>query len=195
MSRSRLQLVPPSAAALAARTDDELMELSQAGVREAFAVLVERYALRLVSACTRFVNDGQAGRELAQETWLTIWAEREKYRAEGRFAVWLYTLARNRCRNHLRHRGIAQRHAELPGVPPPADSIELDRLLERERARRVQRALMRLPQALREALVLRFAQELRYDEIAAVLRIGESTLRSRVHHGLKQLRRWLEEES
>jgi RNA polymerase sigma-70 factor (ECF subfamily) len=46
---------------------------------------------------------------------------------------------------------------------------------------------------MREALVLRYAQELRYDEMAAILRIGESTLRSRVHHGLRLLRDLLEE--
>lgn len=195
MSRSHLQLVLPSAASLAARADDELMELAQAGMREAFAVLVERYAVRLVSACTRFVNDPHVGRDLAQETWLAVWAERASYRGEGRFVVWLYTLARNRCRNHVRHRGVANRHAESTAEAPPDDPSDLDRLLERERMRRVQRALMRLPQTLREALVLRFAQELRYDEIAAVLRVGESTLRSRVHNGLKQLRRWLEDES
>jgi RNA polymerase sigma-70 factor (ECF subfamily) len=195
MSRTGLHLVPPTVAALTARSDDELMELAQAGAREAFAILVERHAVRLVSTCTLIVRDAQAGRDLAQETWLAVWAGRGQYRPEGRFIVWLCTLARNRCRNHLRHRGVAQRHAAAQAAPPPAPPAELDRLLERERARLVQRALMHLPQALREALVLRFAQELRYDEIALVLRVGESTLRSRVHHGLKQLRRWLEDES
>jgi RNA polymerase sigma-70 factor (ECF subfamily) len=61
-----------------------------------------------------------------------------------------------------------------------------------ERRRRVRDALCRLPEPMREALVLRYAEELPYDEMAEVLRTGESTLRSRVHHGLRLLRALLE---
>jgi DNA-directed RNA polymerase specialized sigma24 family protein len=101
-ARPRLQLVPAPDGALASRSDDELMVLVQAGMRDAFAVLVERHARRLAAACSRLVGDSQVGLELAQETWLTAWDRRASYRGEGRFVVWMYALARNRCRNHLR---------------------------------------------------------------------------------------------
>ncbi|HXN30527.1 MAG TPA: sigma-70 family RNA polymerase sigma factor [Polyangiaceae bacterium] len=168
------------------------MALAQAGVRDAFAVLVERYAERLVHACSAFVHDSAAGAELAQETWVTIWAQRSQYRPAGKFVVWLITAARNRCRNHVRRHGIVRRHAqrEATGEPPSPDQI--DRLLLEERRRRVRDALSRIPDGMREALVLRYAEDLRYDEMAEVLRVGESTLRSRVHHGLRRLRALLE---
>ena len=57
-----------------------------------------------------------------------------------------------------------------------------------------QRAISELPAAMREALLLRYAEELRYDEMALVVGAGESTLRSRVHHGLQQLKNKLEDE-
>lgn len=195
----RLHLAPSDGGPLAARSDDELMTLAQAGVREAFAVLVARHASKLIAACARFVSDAQTGRELAQETWLAVWSERARYRRDGRFVVWLHTLARNRCRNHLRHRGVTQSYARTNAAEAHAsghaDAAEIDRLLEDERRRHVQEALARLPENMREVLVLRFTQELRYDEIADVLRVRESTLRSRVHHALKLLRGWLEDES
>ncbi len=186
------RLVRLASGSLPERDDDELMALAQAGVREAFAVLVERHAARLVRACSAFVHDPAAGAELAQETWVTIWAQRSQYRPEGKFIVWLITAARNRCRNHVRRHGIARRHAEreATGEPPSADQI--DRLLLEERRHRVRDALARLPDTMREALVLRYAEELRYDEMAEVLRVGESTIRSRVHHGLRRLRALLE---
>ena len=56
-------------------------------------------------------------------------------------------------------------------------------------------ALAELSLPLREALLLRYADDLRYDEIATVVGTGESTLRSRVHHGLKALKEKLEKES
>jgi RNA polymerase sigma-70 factor (ECF subfamily) len=174
---------------LAARSDDELMALAQVGLKEAFATLVERHGERLVQACSRFVNDSELGSEIAQETWVTIWAQRSKYRAEGKFIVWLITAARNRCRNDIRRHRVELERAQ-PAVrdantPSPK---QIDELLQEERRRHVRKALSRLPERMKEALLLRFAEELRYDEMAQVLGIGESTLRSRVHHGLRLLR-------
>jgi len=187
------RLVRAAPEPLPARSDDELMTLAQAGLRDAFAVLVERHAERLVQVCARFVNDGELGAELAQDTWVSLWSERAKYRADGRFVVWLITAARNRCRNHARQRGVVRRHAETAThaeAPPSAEQI--DRLLLEERRRRVREALGRLPERMREAVLLRYAEELGYDEMATVLSVGESTLRSRVHHGLRLLRGLLE---
>jgi RNA polymerase sigma factor (sigma-70 family) len=188
------RLVRPTPDPLPDRSDDELMTLAQAGVRDAFAVLVERHAERLAQACSRFVNDPDAGAELAQETWVAVWAARSQYRADGKFIVWLLTSARNRCRNHLRHQGVGRNHAlrvAARGTEPPSPN-QIDRLLVEERRRRVRDALSQLPGRMREALLLRYSEDLRYDEMAAVLRVSESTLRSRVHHGLRQLRNLLE---
>lgn len=169
------------------------MELSQAGLRPAFAVLVERHAERVVSSCGRFVNDAELGRELAQDTWALVWQGRDKYRAQGGFVAWLVTVARNHCRNELRRR--KQRPAagpELAVDEAPQSAGQLDALLVEERRRRVRRALFELPLPQREALLLRYGEGLRYDEIASAIGTGESTLRSRVHHGLKALREKLE---
>jgi RNA polymerase sigma factor (sigma-70 family) len=182
---------PP--ATLDQRSDDELMTLAQAGLRDAFAVLVERHAQRLVQVCARFVNDGDLGAELAQETWVAVWTQRAKYRGDGRFVVWLVTAARNRCRNHVRRHGVIRRHdesaARADGVP---SASQIDELLLEERRRRVRDALARLPERMREAVLLRYGEELAYEEMAVALRVGESTLRSRVHHGLRLLRSLLE---
>lgn len=195
MAFPRLVRVPePPEDALVARSDDDLMDLSRAGLRAAFAVLVERYARRVVDLCSRFVNDAGRGRELAQDTWVLVWQGREKYRGGG-FLPWLVTLARNHCRNDLRRRQVASRRERgLVTDEAPQSPRQLDTLLVEERRRRVRAALAELSPPLREALLLRYAEELRYDEIAAVVGTGESTLRSRVHHGLKALKERLEKQ-
>jgi RNA polymerase sigma factor (sigma-70 family) len=76
------------------------------------------------------------------------------------------------------------------GIEPSAGQI--DSVLIEERRRRVRRALSQLPVAMSEALLMRYGEELRYDEMSKVLGARESTLRSRVHHGLKLLKRQLE---
>jgi RNA polymerase sigma-70 factor, ECF subfamily len=185
----------PPRATLASRSDDELMTLAAAGLRSAFAALVERHAERVVALCSRFVNDAQRGRELAQDTWVLVWQGRNGYRPEGGFVSWLVTIARNHCRNELRRRKVATApEREALSDEAPASTGQLDRLLLEERRRRVRAALSQLSLPLREALLLRYAEDLRYDEMTGVVGIGESTLRSRVHHGLKALKEKLEQE-
>ena len=191
----RLVYSSDASAPLAERSDDELMQLVQAGSRPAFATLVERHAQRVVRLCARFVNDAHAGQELAQDAWVALWQARETFRPGTAFMPWLITVARNRCRNHLRHRQTTERHARtaeaLEATPSPE---QIDRLLVQEHQRRVQQALAALPEAMREALLLRYAEDLRYDEMAQVVGTGESTLRSRVHHALKILKEKLEKD-
>jgi RNA polymerase sigma-70 factor (ECF subfamily) len=181
--------------ALETRSDDELMRLARAGLKAAFAVLVERHAMRVVACCTRLVNDAQLGRELAQDTWVLVWQARGKYRGEGGFVPWLVTVARNHCRNELRRkRGARDAHGSGP-IELEHPTGPLDELLVEERRHAVRSALSELAVPLREALLLRFGDGLRYDEMSTVAGAGESTLRSRVHHGLRALRLMLEEDS
>jgi len=176
------------------------MRLAQTGLRSAFAALVERHAERVLSLCRRFVRDGHRGEELAQDTWVAVWNHRDRYRAESDFVPWLLTIALNRCRNHVRRPHVV---VSVPNEhrAPAATALEdqspaqLDRLLTEERRQRVRAALDELAVPMREALLLRFGEELRYDEMTSIVGVGESTLRSRVHHGLKLLRRKLEVES
>jgi RNA polymerase sigma-70 factor (ECF subfamily) len=180
--------------ALSQRSDDELMILAQAGSRDAFEGLVERHAQRLVSLCARFLNDTQLGRDAAQDTWVLVWQRRASYRPDGRFLQWLITVARNHCRNQKR-RDKTQPRAELEDSEAPDSQAQIDRLLVEERRRRVRNALSELSPAMREALLLRYGEELPYDEMASVVGAKEVTLRSRVHHGLGILKQKLEDES
>lgn len=180
---------PPSPP-LRERSDDELMRLAQAGERHAFAALVERHAGRVMQMCGRFVNDTSRGQELAQDTWVMVWQRRDKYVPTGTFTAWLVTVARNHCRNEVRRRQLARTHASE--LDPQSSREHIDAVLERERQRRVREALTELSPAMREALLLRYAEELRYDEMTEVVGTSESTLRSRVHHGLKMLKQKLE---
>ncbi len=168
------------------------MRLSQTGSHTAFSVLVERHALRVVRLCSRLAADGQVGEELAQDVWATVWQRREQYQPGSNFVGWLVTVALNRSRNHLRRSNLATRHQTAARLEADATSEQVDTALASERRQRVQRALADLPPAMREALLLRFGEDLRYDEMSAIVGTGESTLRSRVHHGLKALKDKLE---
>lgn len=185
--------LPPDA--LAERTDDELMTLAQAGHKRAFEVLVNRHARHVVNLCSRFVNDAQLGRELAQDIWVMVWQRRASYRGEGGFVAWLVTVARNHCRNQVRRRKVRAAYEQRPRDELGNSAAQLDSLLVDERRRRVRSMLAELSFPLREALLLRYAEELPYDQMTAIVGTGESTLRSRVHHALKILKQKLEKDS
>lgn len=176
---------------LGERDDDSLMLLASAGQRDAFRVLVERHASRVVRFCSRLVGDARVGEELAQETWLAVWAARTTYKANGQFVVWLLVAARNRCLNSRRN--LARRSRVLVGETSDFteaaadDPAALDRLIADEERRRVELALSELPEAMREAVVLRYAETLAYEQIAEVTGANASTVRSRVFHGVKKL--------
>lgn len=196
MAFPRLVRAPdPPRDALGERSDDELMALAQAGLKSAFAVLVERHAKRVVALCSRFVGDPHVGRELAQDTWVVVWQRRDAYRPDGGFVPWVVTVARNRCRNQLRRRKLATAHEHAAPMETRATPAQLDAVLVEERRRRVRGALSELALPLREALLLRYAEELRYDQMTIIVGTGESTLRSRVHHALKALKQKLEDGS
>ncbi|MEN9581535.1 MAG: hypothetical protein RJA70_4544 [Pseudomonadota bacterium] len=198
MALPRLFVVPNpgNPTDLVDRTDDELMTLSQAGSKKAFAVLVAKHARRVFATCARLVNDSRRGEELAQDTWVKVWEQRARYQVGTSFVPWLLTLACNHCRNSLR-RTNRGRELEIRDEASDIDATpeQVDALIAEERRRQVRAALTELPAAMQEALLMRYAEELRYDEMTVVLGSSESTLRSRVHHGLKQLRRHLEKQS
>jgi RNA polymerase sigma-70 factor (ECF subfamily) len=195
---TRLIAIPAPQPAEDARGDDELMALAAAGSRESFAVLVRRHWARVRGLCTKLVGEVVAGEELAQDVWLDVWEARTEYREEGRFTAFLITLSRNRCNNWLRAgRRRRRRHVEAQQASVEvAATIEdaartpdaVDVLLKKERQRRMLSALARLKPAQREALVLRFHEDLDYERISELLGEHPSTIRSRVFHGIKALR-------
>ena len=174
------------------QSDDDLMLRAAAGHDDAFERLVERHMPQLLRYCCKQVCDARLGEEIAQETWLKLWAYRTRYQPQGKFRVLLYTTARNQCRSHARAAGRrAPWFSELFAPTETTGAVagtQLDALLADENARRIQRAMTCLKPKLREALLLRFDQDLDYNEIATIVGRSESTVRSRIFHGLKKLR-------
>jgi RNA polymerase sigma-70 factor, ECF subfamily len=192
---------PDDRAPLGGRDDEELMTLVRAGHAPALRALAERHMARLARFCGKVLVDVHAGQEIAQQTWLQIWAHRARYESRTRFQVFLFTIARNLCKNELRRRARQgawvdstvedQRLVQIPNHDPS----HVDALLLRERTRELLLALAKVPELQREAMLLRFDEELGYEDMAAVLGASESTLRSRVYHGLRALRALLPRES
>jgi len=165
--------VVPTESELEHGDDEQLMALAAGGHKAAFAVLVQRHLPRVTKFCARFAGQLSVAEELAQEIFLEVWLRRDRYRSQGKFLVFLFTMARHRCLNRVRDEGRRDRReqtvAEHDGLEVPS---QLDALLDRERQRQVQAALSGLSVKLREALLLRFDQGLDYADVARILGDG-----------------------
>lgn len=174
-------------------SDEALMRAAREGDRVAFSRLARRHAARVVAYCARHTRDVATAEEVAQETWLALWSARHGYEPTARFVVWLYTAAKNRCRNVHRGRvralaGLGRTTGDDPDVLADREPSALDRVLAGEARARVAADMDRLSEPLREALALRVVDELAYADVAAILEIPEATARTRVHLAVQKLR-------
>jgi len=148
--------------------DREAMERLAAGEDLALNGIMERWKRRLVSYLYRLTGNEAAALDLAEETFVRVYQGRMIFRKEKPFATWLFGIAANLARNHLRWR---HRHPSLPmeealGVTSGENPARDAETSEREKA--VRTAIASLPHDLRESLVLDEYEGLSHAEIAAI---------------------------
>lgn len=173
--------------------DGRLARRAATGDRDAFRLLVDRH----YDACLRFaalrLQDHHEAEDAVQETFVRAYRSLHAYEERGRFKSWLFQILVNRCRT--RSRRLASRPATtgLDKVAAEAASSEGDAsglVLWRFE---LERALGELPEAQREAFLLRFVEEWSYQEMAELTGVGVSALKMRVSRAREQLRERLDE--
>ena len=181
------------------RTDEELVEACLAGEDSAFDVLLGRWEKRIRGAIHRLVGSDEEARDLCQEAFLKAYKNLRSFKQEARFSSWLYQIALNLCRDRMRRRRgktmVSLDELEEGGAAMTvAGPTALDLLQERDMSRLVARAIEALPDEQREIIILKEYQGLTFLEIAQVLDVPISTVKTRLYRGLDQLRSRLERE-
>lgn len=126
-------------------------------------------------------RSAQLAEDLLQETFAAVIRRPDGLRSAASPRAYLFGVARNLSLEAYRERAMAELPVELPFEPSESRAdARLDQMRE---------AILKLTPALREVLELRLQSELSYDEIAMVLAVPVGTVRSRLHHAVKQLRR------
>lgn len=168
--------------------------------------LVEQYQFRLVRYLIYLLGRRDSVDDLVQETWLHVLERGRSYNGNSRFEPWLFTIARNLTVDHLRKRRIfsldsgnqdSSDRPEQERVPPSLVSSApspFELAARTEEAHRIAHTLDTLEPIYREALVLRFQEELSLQEISAVIGVPLTTVSSRIYRGLATLRAQMEED-
>ena len=177
------------------------LEQLRRGDLNALSALIPRYQNRLYRYLLRMVRQPGEAEDLFQQTWLRVAEKIRSFDASRNFDAWLFTLARNLALDHLRR--IRPSSLDAPaGNDEAGETIisrmasggpaPLDQLLARELSSRLAAALDRLPLVYREVLSLRFEEEMKIEEIAAVMGTPLSTVKSRLRRSLEQVRQIME---
>ncbi len=169
--------------------DRDLIASAQRGDRRAFGELVCRHQKGVIGVVYRMCGDPRLAEDAAQEAFMRVWQNLNKYDPQHAFRSWLYRIAANAALDALRRERPSVEIDDLPLADPrptPEQAAESD-----QRTARVRQAVARLSEPLRWVLVLREYEQLSYQEIAAALDIPLGTVMSRLNTARIQLRREL----
>jgi RNA polymerase sigma-70 factor (ECF subfamily) len=172
-------------------SDQEVISAVMDGDVNAYAILVARYQQPMFNLMYRMTRSCEDAADLAQETFIKAYEQLYRFRTGEKFFPWLYTIGLNHSRNFLRRDKTKQsipieEWEPTSGLDYPGQQEE--KMCSRIDIRRLGEALDQLPVDYREALVLRYHEEVPVEEIAAALELSESGVRMRVSRGLKKLR-------
>lgn len=177
-------------------TDQELVQKTLDGDKEAFSVLVQRYQRQIYSLTYRLTNDPEDARDLAQEVFIHIYKVLGKYDQGRKFFSWMYKVATNVCYNSLR-RGRQEHAVALEKViefaPYMGDNTNQpeEYYERRETQALVRQAVAELPDKYRLPLVLRYLEDLSYREIAEFMDLPVTTIETRLYRGKALLQKRL----
>lgn len=163
-----------------------------AGDEEAIEVLVRQYEAAIFGLALSIVGDPVEAREVTQDTFISALRSLKTYREQHSFKSWLYTIAINHSRSHLRKRKTVERlraalanlfHLEVQNQILPEEAFA-----QNEEEAILWKALNQLEEKYRTVVVLRYFHEFSIPEIAELLSMKEGTIHSRLHYAREKLR-------
>lgn len=161
------------------------IQRAQAGDREAFTVLVERYWDRLYRWIYHLTHHQHTAEDLAQEAFLKAYARLNTFRVGSNFQAWIFRIAYNAFLNQ--RRVAARSRQQSPEDVATSEAGPEEQALSREAMQMLARAVGRLPGEFRAALLLRIEEGLSFREIAEILETTEQTARWRVFKARQKL--------
>ena len=191
---NRVSCLGRMGAALEKPTDAQLLEQYRAGNESAFREIVERYKNPLYSFLRRFLNRQDLVEDVFQETFLQLYASKDKFDSDRPLHPWLFTIAANKAKDALRR---IQRDASLSlGAIADSGGVSVDEVVnllssysetpdseasKAETAVRVREIIANMPENLRAILILSYFEQFSYKQMADILSIPIGTVKSRLH--------------
>ena len=181
--------------------DPEVVQLARKGSEAAYRELLTRYERPVFSLIFRMVRDRETSEDLAQETFIKVLNNLDRYSPEFKFSSWLFKIANNLTIDHLRRRRVdtisiegapdavtaesakATSIAVVSGTESPLEELE-----SRELGTAIERAIGKLRPEYRACIMLRHVEDKSYEEIAEIVKLPLGTVKTYIHRARHELR-------
>ena len=175
-------------------SENILIERAKNGDLEAFEALIIDYEQLVYNIIYRLMGNPEDTYDLSQETFIKVYTKINQFDGTSKFSTWLYRIATNTCLDELRRRRGKETFSldqKIEGEEGSVHPEQENKIVEKEKAQIIQKALSEVNEKNREVLVLRDIQQLSYDEIAEILKISLGTVKSRIARGRQQVKKIL----
>jgi len=182
-------------------SDAAVVALAQTGAEPAYREILTRYERPVFSLIFRMVRDRETAEDLAQETFIKVLNNLDRYSPEFKFSSWLFKIANNLTIDHLRRRRIDT--ISIEGAPDAVtvesaratsiavvsqDQSPLEELESRELGMAIEAAIAGLRPEYRACILLRHVEDRSYEEIAEIVKLPLGTVKTYIHRARHELR-------
>ena len=165
-----------------------------AGNKQAFELIINKYKNPLYATILRMTKNPHDAQDLVQESFIKVYEQLEKYNATGSFSSWLYRVAINHCMDEFRTKRYKMKSVEIDeGKIVMKDHPEII-FMKKEKSRQLERLVATLPEDERIIILLRYVNELSYQEISELVDMPLSTVRNKLHRAKKKMRETVKRE-
>ena len=148
-------------------SDIELVSRIRNGERKLFAELVRRHQAGLIRMCMRFTHDYESAEECVQDALIKAYEKLETFEGRSSFKSWMYQIAINTARNALRSHRLET--VNVDHVHVAVEAVQESDMIRRDVRDLLQKAVDKLPERQRVAVVLRIYEDLSFKEIAQIM--------------------------
>ena len=175
-------------------SDEDLISRFQAGDKNAYVELVNRYKDKLTNFVYYLLKDEELSEDIVQETFIKLYEKKHYYKPVAKFSTWIYTVARNLANSELRKKNrakimyLSQMNNDKKDYELKSKDQSLNTKIENEYLLdELHLAIDRLPQNYKTAIILRDIQGLNYEEISNIVGVPLGTIKSRINRARLQL--------
>ncbi|MGL5348770.1 MAG: RNA polymerase sigma factor [Peptostreptococcaceae bacterium] len=177
-----------------AQTDESLIKEIQKGNESAMEILVKRHYDLVHSYIYRTTNDYNLSYDITQDVFIKMMKNIDKYNVDtGKFKSWLLKIAINTTKDYFKSKTYTQRSesCDIENHQIEDKSNVIDIVSKKEEAIKIKQAVEKLPNLQREAILLKYYNDLKITEISNITGDNENTIKSRLFNGIKNLKKLL----
>jgi len=189
MTAFALTIAAPVRGAMVELDDRQLLELYRDGkVEQMFNEMVRRFHSRIYWAARRMVKNHEDADDIAQEVFVRAYSALPTFRGDSGLYTWLYRIAINLSINHLRRQKVRRVFDISDYLPFVGTEAEQDRdVIHDENISLIERAIETLPEKQRAVFIMRYYDEMPYEQISAILGTSVGGLKANFHHAVKKV--------